>query len=221
MQAYFMMPNFMEAISRFQPNQFLLESYKALIKRDPKKSTREFRKFTSSNLVMELQRLFARLCNSAQKSIDTKGVTSKIVDDFGVFVNIGEQKDVGEFNINFLARIHDGLDVNMVTKDHKDELNIMEEKELQRSIQLGLSVLLPITKEQLDKSFIYNTFFGSFSIVTKGLDYDGNEISLDTNTTFSQIIINANGGNLYKGWEENYYTVIDDFQTSKVDFLIK
>jgi ubiquitin carboxyl-terminal hydrolase 25/28 len=219
MQAYFMMPTFMEIISRYSPNEFLLNTFKEKMKYNPDKSKRELRKVTSVSLVNELQRLFGYLAASSRKSLPTSKVTSNILDDFGAVVNIGEQKDVGEFNMNFLARVHDALELSEEIDCQNLPKNPMERKELERSIELGLSVLLPIPAEQLNKSFIYNTFFGSFSIVTKGRDLDGSEIELKTSATFSQIIINAEQEDLYKGWEANYYTEIDDFQTPTVEFF--
>jgi len=34
------------------------------------------------------------------------------VDDFGNKIQIGDQKDIGEFNLNFLERIEEGLGEN-------------------------------------------------------------------------------------------------------------
>eukprot|EP00826_Nyctotherus_ovalis_P059049 TRINITY_DN8179_c0_g3_i2.p1 TRINITY_DN8179_c0_g3~~TRINITY_DN8179_c0_g3_i2.p1 ORF type:complete len:248 (+),score=68.30 TRINITY_DN8179_c0_g3_i2:326-1069(+) len=220
MQAYFMMPTFMETISKYTPNQFVLNSFKEKLKCSPDKSKRELRKVTSVSLVSELQLLFACLAASSRKSLPTSKVTANIVDDFGAIVDIGEQKDVGEFNMTFLARVHDALELSEVLDRPDLPESPAERKELKRSIGLGLSVLLPISTEQLNKSFIYNTFFGSFSILTKGRDLDGSEIELSTSTTFSQIIVSAEHKDLYKGWEANYYTEIDDFQTETVSCVL-
>jgi len=216
-----MMPTFMEIISKYSPKQHVLNTFKDKMKHNPDKSKRELRKVTSVNLVNELQRLFSYLAASSRKSLPTSKVTSNILDDFGAVINIGEQKDIGEFNMNFLARVHDAIELSDEIDTPSLPKNPIERKELERSIELGLSVLLPISTEQLNKSFIYNTFFGSFSIVTKGRDLDGSEIQIETSTTFSQIIINAEHEDLYKGWEANYYTEIDDFQTPTVMFLIR
>lgn len=211
------MPTFMATISKYTPNQPLLDSFKQKLKSSPANSKRELRKATSVKLVNELQLLFAGLTASSRKSLPTAKVTANVMDDFGAIVDIGEQKDVGEFNMTFLARVHDALELSEVVDRPDLPNNPAERKELERSIGLGLSVLLPISAEQLNKSFVYNTFFGSFSIVTKGRDLDGSEIELNTSTTFSQIIVSAGHEDLYKGWEANYYTEIDDFQTATVD----
>ena len=46
---------------------------------------------------------------SAKKYTDPTGVLRAITDDQGQAIEIGEQKDMGEFNQTLLARIQDGL----------------------------------------------------------------------------------------------------------------
>jgi len=176
------------------------------------------RKLRSLKLTIELQRLFGYLINSSRKAVDTTAVTNEIVDDYGEPVKIHEQKDIGEFSINFLARIHDALELNKEDNKVQVPININPEskKQLDRSIALGMSVSLAVNPEDLSKSFIYNTFFGSFLMLIKATEKDGKGIELSTNTTFGQIIINANEKDFYRGWRANYYTDIEDFQTNTV-----
>ena len=46
---------------------------------------------------------------SAKKYTDPTGVLKAITDDFGSPIEIGDQKDIGEFNQTLLARIQEGL----------------------------------------------------------------------------------------------------------------
>ena len=46
---------------------------------------------------------------SDTKYVDPSPVLNSIADDTGNFIPIGDQKDVGEFNLFFLARIEEGL----------------------------------------------------------------------------------------------------------------
>ena len=205
-----MLPLFMEAISQVK----ISNTGKILAGKGKKNE----RKLHSLKLTIQLQRLFAYLTNSNRKAIDTTSVTDEIVDENGNPVRIHEQKDVGEFNINFLARINEALELgkeNSFTKI-SNELDPDAKKQQERSIALGMSVSLPVDCHQLSKSFIYNTFFGSFLIITKANDKNGKPIELKANTTFGQIIINSHEKDIYKGWEKNYYSEIDDFQTSTV-----
>jgi ubiquitin carboxyl-terminal hydrolase 25/28 len=49
------------------------------------------------------------MTKSNKKYADPTMVLKSIVDDYGNPIEIGEQKDIGEFNSTFLARIQDGL----------------------------------------------------------------------------------------------------------------
>jgi ubiquitin carboxyl-terminal hydrolase 25 len=44
-----------------------------------------------------------------RKYVDPTTVLKSLTDDFGNKVQVGEQKDLGEFNLNFLERIEEGL----------------------------------------------------------------------------------------------------------------
>ncbi len=46
------------------------------------------------------------------KYIDPSDVVNAIADDFGKYIQIGEEKDIGEFNLHFLARIQEGFAQN-------------------------------------------------------------------------------------------------------------
>jgi hypothetical protein len=59
----------------------------------------------SKKLVLETKKLFATLSLSDKKYTDPSAVLHSIVDDYGNPIQIGEQKDIGEFNNTFLARI--------------------------------------------------------------------------------------------------------------------
>jgi hypothetical protein len=63
----------------------------------------------SKKLVIETKKLFATLALTDKKYTDPSGVLRSIVDDYGNPIQIGEQKDIGEFNSTFLARIQEGL----------------------------------------------------------------------------------------------------------------
>lgn len=45
-----------------------------------------------------------------------------LVDDFGHRIMVGDQKDIGEFNLNLLERIEEGLgESNYSNKDNEEE----------------------------------------------------------------------------------------------------
>jgi ubiquitin carboxyl-terminal hydrolase 25/28 len=57
-----------------------------------------------------LKALFSQLIASDRKYADPTPVLSALVDDYGNELAIGDQKDIGEFNLVFLSRIEDGLE---------------------------------------------------------------------------------------------------------------
>ena len=54
------------------------------------------------------------MTRSDKKYADPTGVLKSIVDDFGNPIEIGDQKDIGEFNNTLLARIQEGLHSNEI-----------------------------------------------------------------------------------------------------------
>lgn len=64
--------------------------------------------------------MFCSLIASDRKYIDPTAVISSIVDDYGNDLAIGDQKDIGEFNLVFLSRIEDGLEESR--KDRQMEI---------------------------------------------------------------------------------------------------
>ena len=59
--------------------------------------------------MINLQRLFAKMIFGWEKYYDPGEVLRSIVDESGNQFSIGEQKDITEFQCNFLARIEEGI----------------------------------------------------------------------------------------------------------------
>ncbi len=81
----------------------------------------------SKKLVIETKKLFATMLLSDKKYTDPSKVLQAIVDDYGNPISIGEQKDIGEFNSTFLARIQEGLNAEQIIAK-------LKEHELQKSL---------------------------------------------------------------------------------------
>lgn len=69
----------------------------------------EEREKMSEALVKQLKVLFAKLVQTKKKYQDPSQVLASLVDEFGNKVEVGDQKDIGEFQLNFLERIEEGL----------------------------------------------------------------------------------------------------------------
>ena len=60
-------------------------------------------------LTARLAYLFARMSMLNRTYTEPSDVLRSLVDDYGQHLLLGEQKDIGEFNLNFLERIEEGL----------------------------------------------------------------------------------------------------------------
>lgn len=92
------------------------------------------RKVASIAVVKNLQYLFAGMIASDKKYLDPTSVITSIVDDYGNDIPIGDQKDIGEFNLYFLSRVEEGIALqDKYQTEHKMEVEDKEELELSRS----------------------------------------------------------------------------------------
>jgi len=63
--------------------------------------------------VLEVQKLFSFLIFSHKSYSDPLNVIKSVLDDVGTQININEEKDVAEFNLNFLERLKEGLEIKV------------------------------------------------------------------------------------------------------------
>ena len=82
-------------------------------------------------LSQKLAELFSRLAQLNKKYTEPSEVLRALVDDFGNTISLGDQKDIGEFNLNFLERIEEGL--GEAERKSADD-NISDEKSRSLSI---------------------------------------------------------------------------------------
>ena len=74
-----------------------------------------------------MSKLLGQMIMSNKKYLDPKFVLKSLCDDFGNRIQIGEQKDIGEFNMNFIERIEEGLGEEKVEGAKTDEEDLEEE----------------------------------------------------------------------------------------------
>ena len=68
-------------------------------------------------LIRNLKILFGQLTKSDKKYADPTAVLRSLTDDYGRPVEIGEEKDIGEFNDTLLCRVQEGLNHKMIYRD--------------------------------------------------------------------------------------------------------
>ena len=141
------MPWFVRDIMQFQEDEELLKSFSdvqpqkksdvqqdaLVLKRTESTIDRQIEKRirASVKLIIELKKLFAFLAKSDKKYADPTGVLNSIVDDYGNTVQVGEQKDMAEFNNNFLARVQEGLHARLIlTKLQKEAAKEQTQEEV-------------------------------------------------------------------------------------------
>jgi ubiquitin carboxyl-terminal hydrolase 25 len=78
----------------------------------------------STFLVENLSKLFAQMIMANRKYVDPTQVLRSLTDDFGNFIHVGEQRDIGEFNLNFLERIEEGLGELKKPENHNSAMAI-------------------------------------------------------------------------------------------------
>ena len=106
MQVLFHLPNIQEKILNFN------ESHTIMALKDPEQNLDNVEKTKlkmSKVLVKNIQKLFAQMLLSNVKYQDPTKVLESVVDDQGRGISIYEQADIGEFFLNFLERMQDGL----------------------------------------------------------------------------------------------------------------
>lgn len=64
-----------------------------------------------------LKVLFGQMTKSYKKYADPTHVLRSLTDDLGKPVEIGEEKDIGEFNDTFLSRVQEGLNYKQLYKE--------------------------------------------------------------------------------------------------------
>ena len=120
MQAIFHVPNVQQKILRFDISS--MDGPLKKVEQSAETDAIEKKKIRFSvKLILALQRLFSNMLLSKVSYQDPTEVLEAIVDDNGEEISIYEQKDIGEFFLNFLERLQDGLgeNKNLIKKAYK------------------------------------------------------------------------------------------------------
>eukprot|EP00359_Climacostomum_virens_P005944 CAMPEP_0204904364 /NCGR_PEP_ID=MMETSP1397-20131031/4821_1 /ASSEMBLY_ACC=CAM_ASM_000891 /TAXON_ID=49980 /ORGANISM="Climacostomum Climacostomum virens, Strain Stock W-24" /LENGTH=950 /DNA_ID=CAMNT_0052073147 /DNA_START=3586 /DNA_END=6438 /DNA_ORIENTATION=+ len=202
-QTYFSIPEFTKEVLSFKPHN------------DRDADNENTRKTASIRLVLQLQKLFAKMICSQSKYCDPSAVLNALVDDFGNRVTIGEQQDVGEFNINFIARAEEGmLAARQIEENKQPDAHLVES--IKREGSLTRSATLNTMQQILQSgdSIVATLFYGKQVELLRAQEADSAPIELRNEVAFGQIDLNVDSKELYAAWDDSYYCTINDYITS-------
>jgi ubiquitin carboxyl-terminal hydrolase 25/28 len=202
LQAYFMIPKFVQEVLAFK--EVALEGTE---------DVQQGRVLSASlQLVKQLQRLFGYMTRSHRRYIDPSNVLSALVDDLGNQLMIGDQKDVGEFNIILVARIEDGM---KPPKSEEEEAPEGEDSgrrdssdvQLMRKGSLNYSISIP------DEGVIAALFYGRQVELLTSAEADGTRVFQHQEAVFGQVMLDVDERDIYSAWDKACFSNIEGYVT--------
>ncbi|CAG9334956.1 unnamed protein product [Blepharisma stoltei] len=204
MQAYFMIPKLVQEILSFKPHP-------SHLKQKQVEGVEIIRKKASIKLVEAIQRLFAFLIRSNRKYADPSNVLNALVDDFGNHIEIGDQKDVGEFNMIFVARVEEGLKAKYPAEETKE--TEADGKKVDVPVFLRKQTLNLSSKELTISSIVSNLFYGNLAEFLYATEADGTPVVAKKSSVFGQILLDVEEGDLFSAWDASYHAQIEGYKT--------
>jgi len=151
-------------------------------------------KSNSYKLLSQLQKLFALMIGSNRKYIDPTPVLSSITDDFGNKIEIGGQRDVGEFNMILVSRIAEAM-------RRRDEVEGIETFRTSSGIMVSVDGSLS------------DMFYGKQTEAILFNEEDGKRNTQKNTVIFGQINLDIEYGDLLTAWECSKSARIENFTT--------
>lgn len=205
LQAYFMIPEFVREILSFK-EPLLLNS-------DSSQQSRL--QSASLKLVKQLQLLFSALIRSHRRYLDPSNVLNALVDDFGNQLMIGDQKDVGEFNMIFVSRLEDGMkpikpDVDQQDSEEQPLAEVGDPEPvpiLVRKGSLNYSITVP------EEGAIASLFYGRQVELLTSTEEDGARVFQHQEAIFGQVMLNVDDRDIYSAWDKVCFSKIEGYVT--------
>jgi ubiquitin carboxyl-terminal hydrolase 25/28 len=200
LQAYFMIPKFVQEVLAFKEVAL--------------KGTEDVQQgrlqSASLQLVKQLQRLFGYMIRSHRRYIDPSNVLSALVDDLGNQLMIGDQKDVGEFNMILVARIEDGMKPPKSEDEEAPEgedLGRKDTAQLMRKGSLNYSISIP------DEGVIAALFYGRQVELLTSAEADGARVFQHQEAVFGQVMLDVDERDIYSAWDKACFSNIEGYVT--------
>lgn len=175
-------------------------------------------------LIFEMKRLFAFMTKSEKKYTNPTRMISKIVDDFGNPMKIGDQQDISEVSEGFMTRVHEGIQAIMEpiadksepspfseeTKAESDHIEIDDENHInnEESKMTMLEQVENYAKNAKLQGFIKNLYYGLQVETTECQTEQGHDTIEESD--FLMILLNLeHSNNLYEAWDKAYRYEVD------------
>jgi ubiquitin carboxyl-terminal hydrolase 25/28 len=198
LQAYFMIPNFVKEILSFQDTN----------PRESQDSQQQRLQSASIQLVHQLQRLFASMIRSHRRYLDPSDVLKSLVDDLGNQLVIGDQKDVGEFNMVLVARIEDGLNSFKEVGEEAPHVAVRKDSsDLSRKRSLSYSITIP------EEGIVSALFYGRQVELLSSAEADGSRIFQHQQAIFGQVMLDVDERDIYSAWDKACFSRIEGYVT--------
>ena len=170
-------------------------------------------------MVESLQRLFAYLIRSDRRYIDPTTVLSTLSDESGKQITIGDEKDVGEFNMLLIARIEDGLrgsrPANVPIEGSPAKASIDVSGLIRKDSFTGRD-----ESAVIDSAVVSSLFYGLQHEETwikegssRGRITDSKEV------LFGQFILHVENKDLYTAWDRAMSVTIDGYISAEGERL--
>ena len=219
-QCYFMIPEFVEAVLRFDPSSALPPGEDPLkLAKDNPELTRQLE---LGLFITELQTLFANMILSDKKYADPTKLL-QLLAKHGQVGEIGDQKDVGEFNSAFLALLCEAFqpaEAKQADRDGEGQAEAEAEGEEHKEAkgQAGEKEELNTSKVSLSKSLLHSapegvtgTFFGELEEIVSYVE-NSKTCHSSRASQFGQVMLDVAHHELYEAWERSFYTEIDGYK---------
>jgi ubiquitin carboxyl-terminal hydrolase 25/28 len=199
LQAYFMIPNFVKEILSFQDTG----------PRESEDSEQQRLQSASIQLVHQLQRLFASMIRSHRRYLDPSDVLKSLVDDLGNQLIIGDQKDVGEFNMVLVARIEDGLNAFKEVVEDAPQVAVRKDSSdpSLRKSSLSYSITIP------EEGAVSALFYGRQVELLSSAEADGSRIFQHQEAIFGQVMLDVDERDIYSAWDKACFSRIEGYVT--------
>ena len=225
-QTYFNIPEFVELILKYNPENAEEQKESA----DPNDKSKK------SDFIKNLRYLFTTLIKSNKKYQDASSVLKELRDEFGNTIPIGDQKDIGEFHLNFINCLFESMkpkSIALFPEDKKEEEKKQDSnKDKEDDTAMAVDQKDPsdeeiIQKEALDVALsaelavinqINSIFSGKYQQIVS-YELNGELRESISSSNFNTIYLDWTQKDLYSAWEDNFEDEVENYKPDDVNVV--